>query len=151
MLSFLQLRFEVVVFLLFFLFRKSLITCYRYKKEQDLRALMFSCSSLYIFSERCNILVTKFCLTIGPKLMIMFHQNSTKIALNLSGHNLYLNKRTSAKINTLRKPKKLSSGKLNPCKNSKLVVDKIKYLERIIFHCYLKYRENQFTRILLGN
>ena len=71
---------------------------------------MLTCSSLYIFSERHNILVTKFSLTIGTKLIIMFHQSSTKIALNLSGQNIYLNKRTSMKINTLGKPKNYHQG-----------------------------------------
>ena len=71
---------------------------------------MLTCSSLYIFSERHNILVTKFSLTIGTKLIIMFHQSSTKIALNLSGQNIYLNKTTSMKINTLGKPKNYHQG-----------------------------------------
>ena len=72
---------------------------------------MFTCSSLYTFSERCNILVTTFCPTIGKKLTITFHQSSTKIALDLSGHDIYLKKATSTKINTFRKLEKLSSGK----------------------------------------
>ena len=41
----------------------------------------------------------------------MFHQSSTKIALSLSGHNVYVKKTSSAKINSLRKPEKLSSKK----------------------------------------
>ena len=52
------------------------------RKEQDLIALMFTCSSLQIYSERYNIFDTKFCLTIGTKLIIMFQQSSRKSALN---------------------------------------------------------------------
>ena len=69
----------------------------------------------------------------------MFHQNSTKIALNLSGHNIYLKKITSAKINTLRKPKTLSSGKINPRLNQKFVVDNT--LSEIFF-AVIKYCKN---------
>ena len=71
---------------------------------------MAVCTLLSV-SERCNILVTKFCLTIGKKLTITFHQSSTKITLDLSGHDIYLKKATSAEINTFRKLEKLSSGK----------------------------------------
>ena len=95
---------------------------------------MFTCNSLYIFSEGYNILGTKFCLTAGTKFIVMFHQSSTKIALNLSQHNIYLRKTTSTKKNTLRKPKELSSAKLNLRKNRKFDVGKIKYLNQIIFH-----------------
>ena len=63
----------------------------------------------------------------------MFHQSCKKIALNLSGHNIYLKKSTSSKTNALRKPKKLSSGKLNPRQTRKLDVDKTKCLKRILF------------------
>ena len=63
----------------------------------------------------------------------MFNQSSTKIALNFSRHNIYLKKTTSTKIDTLGKPKKLSSAKLNPGEIRKLEIDKIKYLPRIIF------------------
>ena len=52
-------------------------------KEQNFIVLMFTCSSLQIYSERFNISDTKFCLTIGTKLRLMFHQSSRKIALNL--------------------------------------------------------------------
>ena len=58
----------------------------------------------------------------------MFHQSSRKIALNLSGHNIYLKRTTSAKTNTLRKPRETKSAR-----KSKLDPDKIKYLQRIIF------------------
>ena len=58
------------------------------RKEQDLIALMFTCSSLQIYSKRYNILDTKFCLTIGTILIIMFQQSSRKIALNRSGQNI---------------------------------------------------------------
>ena len=52
-------------------------------KEQNFIVLMFTCSSLQIYSERFNISDTKFCLTIGTKLRLMLHQSSRKIALNL--------------------------------------------------------------------
>ena len=74
-----------------------------------------------------------FCLTIGTKAIITFHQSSTKIVVNLSGHNIYLKKTIFTKINTFSKPKELLSGKLNPRANRKLGEDKIKYLKQIIF------------------
>ena len=69
----------------------------------------------------------------------MFHQSSTKIALNLSGHNIYLKKMTSAKINTPRKPKTLWSGKINLHLNQKSAVDNT--LSEIFF-AVIKYCEN---------
>lgn len=71
---------------------------------------MFTCSSLYIFIKRYNILVTKFCLTIDTKLIIIFHQSSKKIGLK---------KTTSVKINTLRKPKKNYSPEIKLAQKSK--------------------------------
>ena len=49
------------------------------RKEQDLVALMFTCSSLQIYSEIYNILDTKFCLTIGTKPIIMFQKAAERL------------------------------------------------------------------------
>lgn len=59
----------------------------------------------------------------------MFHQSSTKIALSLSGHNVYVKKTSSAKINSLRKPENYHQRNLkNLHEKQQPDVEKIKYL-----------------------